>query len=81
MISLIVILALIVLLTVWGLKTKYPLAFQMCFILAIVAGFRVWDQFGTQESLVASIVLICYSFAMAGAALLSMFREVEDENE
>lgn len=70
----------LIMLTVWGLKTKYPLAFMLAFPVALVSGCMMRHIFATPESLVVSVVLIFYGWTMAGAALVAMFSEKENED-
>jgi hypothetical protein len=80
-ISLLFSLIVIIVLTVWGIRTKYPLAFQLCFGVAIVTAWRWYDVFDTVESLAISVIILIYAFIMAGAALTAMFRENGNEED
>ena len=71
----------IVVLTVWGIKTHYPLAFTLCFPVTLFTGLRWYDVFNTPESLAVSVALIFYSFIMAGSAIFAMFVPEDKEGE
>jgi membrane protein implicated in regulation of membrane protease activity len=69
----------IVFLTIWGFKTKYPIAFIMAFGVSLISAFAWYDVFDTNEALTVSIALIFYSFSMAGAGLFSIYKEGDAE--
>lgn len=81
MISLGFAIAVIILLNIWGFKSKHPLPFMFLFPVSYIAGLRIFDVFDTPESLAVSLIVIVYSIAMGGIALALMFGHTPDPDK
>lgn len=68
-------------LSVWGIKSRYPIAFLLCFGVSEVLGFQWYNIFETPIGLAIGLGLIVYSFCMAGAAFYTMFAAPKESEE
>lgn len=65
----------VIALSIWAIRSKYPVAFQVLFGVTLVVAFEWYNVFNNNVALTVSVAIMIYAFAMGATALYLMFKE------